>query len=759
MCAAAAERPARADEVSAQQEQKRAPLREAYVKAKQAEKEARDKRQAVIDRMTQMLAAGTRDFTASGRQLADAEFKLAEKRQALKLAERDWDVALGSHGRNANDPAVVAAKAKRDALAGEIEALDKQVAQLRNDQAGKSQIDLTDQVFADLKAADAELDANRQLAVETLAVYMAALRPEPPPYLQSVTVFAGARRMYFAEWRIDDKAADEASRDFTDRLEKLTGDINRALREMQQAREELRDQRIEILGPMIAYSGEISLAALDIRFAGMMVVLAPAIIEAIGVVIEAGLTGGTSTAERYATGEAVDAGLKLAEALAKKRSGKVVSLAEQAVIDRVEKSLDLIVDQNLKLVQTKMAKSGADKFMNWRANDLTDRLGLKPGISDAAKILVSDATEQVIQRTVKAGGAVLSYKTITALATASGDKLTAWQAVRSGGAKFFSAKAPLGAIKDGFKGTRSANLLGLAITSAKALAAAYYGAKLGEAEQRYIENMALFDGAYQGYAVLLQSDRVLFDKQREFQDLYFQTFAYRLQSAGPRALSVIINDGNNDPEETLTFRLRFSRGLDRPPQVRIAGLEIEMKPQDVDAGGRSSYWEGKLPVKKLPNNIPEGVLDVSLGDGSKPYTDLDSDPASAARFNVPDDLAKTLAEREEWTDYQRGADRNHRIALKPNTDQKPVPWTSHSTCDKITCDCGAVSGYGAKICSNQERELREDCFKHGQTMGTCGVSGPNAYPKPLFTIKPPAPPQPLQPPPRAPAPPLVIPPR
>src|SRR5207244_80457 len=101
------------------------------------------------------------------------------------------------------------------------------------------------------------------------------------------------------------------------------------------------------------------------------------------------------------------------------------------------------------------------------------------------------------------------------------------QAVRTGTTTFFTAKTPLERIKQGFAGKRSANILGLLITSAKAMAAAHYGAQLGAAEERYVENLAEFAHAYMSYHGLLQVDQMLAEQQRDFHDLYLQTFAYR----------------------------------------------------------------------------------------------------------------------------------------------------------------------------------------------------------------------------------------
>lgn len=199
------------------------------------------------------------------------------------------------------------------------------------------------------------------------------------------------------------------------------------------------------------------------------------------------------------------------------------------------------------------------------------------------------------------------------------------------------------------------------------------------------------------------------------------------------------NDGINPGSDDVTVALHFSEPLDHPPQVRLLGIQFEMKPQDKDPDGRSAFWEGKVPARKLPDTYREGVLEVRLGLGSGPYTELDSDPSTPARFVVPDDLTRDLPDREEWSDYERGADRNHRIAFTAPQAQLPVPWRDRSTCDQINCDCGAVpvrpgigGDFARQSCQRSEKQLRDICAKQGQTLGAClvGASGPNAYPLP-----------------------------
>jgi hypothetical protein len=139
---------------------------------------------------------------------------------------------------------------------------------------------------------------------------------------------------------------------------------------------------------------------------------------------------------------------------------------------------------------------------------------------------------------------------------------------------------------------------------------------------------------------------------------------------------------------------------------------------------------------------------------------------------MPDDLTKDLPDREEWSDYERGADKKHRIAFAKPQAQRPVPWRGRSTCAQIDCDCGAVpvmpgivGDSNRRICLNVERELRQECDRRGQTMAACprGTSGPNAYPLPndQSTIggSGPRPPQPLTPPPPPARPAIPIPPR
>ncbi|MEO8558138.1 MAG: hypothetical protein ABI439_03685 [Rhodospirillales bacterium] len=777
--------PLHADEISRQQEAIRAPLRDKYVQAKQDEKDSAESRQAVLDRMSAMVIAGNEDLEEIRQVRTLNANTLVAKRTERRQAPQALSLALGKAGGKADSPEVIRAQAKLDALDAEIIVLEKRTAifdQAERDKIAlpasnadfdellKASIELDkkrQETVEALRQANIELDKKRQQVIKTLALYLNELRPEPPPYLQSVQVYAGTKAMYRAEWRVDGKAADEATRELTERLDKIIADTGHAVFQMQQLRDELRGQRSDMFLSMKQYTAEINRAAADVLYAGQMVVLMPALIEATGVVLEVLLSGGASTAERHAVEEGVKAGTVLASALTKRSAGKVLTQLEQASITHAK--LGKISDAEWLLVYTYITKKlpdfglslkaeAKDQNTSWRPADIIDRK-LNPGSSDATKVLVADGAEQLLMRAGKAGATVLNYKAVAGFAAANGENLTKWQAVRSGAANFYGAKTPLKDIKDSFKGTRSANVLGLCITAIKTVVAAYYGAQLGDAEERLLQANAALYLVYHGYYVLLQGDEALSDEQRKMQEFHFQTFAYRLQTAGPRVLTVLTNEGNKDISETLTFALRFSQPLDKAPQVRIAGLVVEMKPQGADRKGRAAHWEGQLAANKLPDTLDEGVLEVTLADGSKPYAALDSNPVTAARFVVPDDLTKPLGDRQEWSDYERGSDRNHRIAFKAPKPQAPVPWRSQSTCARISCDCGAVGADSQRLCSSVEQQLREDCGKNGQTFGACPVSssGPGAYPPPPSTTpitsppglpiaQPPAPPVILSPP-------------
>jgi hypothetical protein len=737
----------RADEVSQRQEAIRAPARTAYIKAKRAEKDALDQRQKILDQLSAMLLASNRDLDRLNKERLETSNTLVAKRDERRQAAQALSLALGRAAGNALDPAVKAAQARLDALDTEVAALEKKLAGYDRAEQTKIAIPANNDLFAALRAASFDLDKARHDVVNKLAAYLIVLRPDPPPYLQSVQVYVGAKAMYRAEWRIDNQAADDGSYELTKRLDKILVDLIQGIGQIEDVRKEFAEQRSQLLVSLDKYSKEINQAADKIGYAGMMVVLLPALIEAAGVVIEVFVSGGSSTVERHAVEEGVKAGTTLLKGLTQKSAGQVLAAAEQASVNKLIKVTTS--DAELQILQTFLAKKLPDMALNWKAeekdqatswrpSDLIDNT-LRPGSSDATKVLVADVAEQVIGRSAKAGIAILTFKGVAGLAAASGESLGAWQAVQSGAANFYSAKTPLKDITGALKGTRSANILGLCITATKTVAAAYYGAQLGEAEDRFVLSNTLFDYAYHSYYLLLMAERILLEKQRALQDLYFQATALRLQSAGPRTLAVLANEGNNDATETLTFALRFSQPLDRPPQVRIAGLVIDMTPQGVDDKGRATHWEGKLAARKLPDTLSEGVLEVSPGLGSRPYATFDANPASPARFIVPEALDQPLPDREEWADYERGGDRNHRITFHAPKLQQDVPWRGASTCDKIDCDCGAVpvaSGLGGDVqrttCQAVEQGLRRECLARKQTYAACPPgAGPAAYPPPV----------------------------
>lgn len=660
-----------ADEVSVEQEKKRAILREFYVAAKAAEKEALDKYQAALERISGSLRRGTETIADLEKKRKDATARFDEKRQDLRRAEKALDVALGSHGKDVSDPAVIAAQEQRDKIAAEVAALENEIASYKQRESEAIELPRgNDPLYRQLIEAD--LEGRRQETIRAFVGYLAGLKPSPPPYLQSVTVFAGTRRMYNAEWRVEAEAADAATQAVAGRLDQLARDLNRAIDEMESERKELKTQREALFEALRKADMEINLAAVEIDSSGVMAVLAPATIEIAGVLLEMSLTGGFSTVERKAAEMALARGQDLAGALAKKEAGKALSVTEQSVIRTYEKAIDTVakekeIDALLVDIPSAWAgKHGADKFNYHKANSLIDKLGLKPGSSEATKIVVGDAAEQAITRTGKVVSTVLTYKTANGLAAATADQIGVWERVRVGATTFYKAKTPLPNIKEAFKGPASANLLGLAITSAKALAAAYYGHELGKAEERFAENMGLYSVAYGGYYGLLQTDALLAEKQQEFRNLYFEALAYRLFALGPRELKVLLDEGNEDRSETLTFRLRFSPAIDQAPAVRIAETAIEMRAVDKDQEGRGAYWEGSIQADQLPEATGQVVLEVALADGSKPYPALDARPETPTRFKIPEDLVAKLPDRDEWSDYERGTDQNHRITIKPS---------------------------------------------------------------------------------------------
>ncbi len=732
---------AHADDISRQQEAIRAPLRAAYVQAKRAEQDAVERRRAMLDRMIALLNTGDRELANLQKARTETANALVAKRDERRQAKQVYDIALGRAGGNIHAPEVQSAQQRLDGLDSEIAALEKKIAayeQLERDRIG---LPSGDRIFLELLQANIAVEQARQNTILAIAPYLHALRPQAlPPYLQSVQVYVGGRAMYRAEWRFDGEAADLALKELMDRLDVALATAAAVRGEKDQLYEELRNIQRQKISVIKKASDEINLATAEIRFAGLMVVLAPAIIEAIGVIAEVALSGGASTVERHAVEEGIKAGTTLAGALANRNAGKVLSVAEKAVISRFDKALDHTLDeaveQMLALVQAKVAKGGSDIIMNQSVNGYIDALGLKGGKSDAAKIVASDAAEQVIGRVAKGGVIILNHRLVEGAVKASAGNLTKWQAVRSGASGFFAAKVPVDRLKDGLLGSKSANLLGLGITAAKAIVAAYFGYRLENAEERYINNVALFDLAYHDYYVALLAEQIVQKEARLAEEFYYQLLSYRLLATGPRQLVVLANGGDNDPTETLTFALHFSQPLDRPPQARIAGLVLDMKPQGAADRGRWAHWEAQLPARKLPDGADEGVLEVSLADGSTPYAALDGNPVTPTRFVIPDALDQPLPDREEWSDYERGPDRNHRIAFRPPRLPQTVPWRGASSCDRINCDCGVIpiapgvaGDADRKICQASEDALRRDCLARKQTFATCPPNaGPAAYP-------------------------------
>lgn len=122
----------------------------------------------------------------------------------------------------------------------------------------------------------------------------------------------------------------------------------------------------------------------------------------------------------------------------------------------------------------------------------------------------------------------------------------------------------------------------------------------------------------------------------------------------------IKNDAVTDKKTRLTLSLEFSTNITSPPIVKVAGLDIRMKPEG--SRDNSKVWKGTIDVEKLDTSKNNAPIVVSLQQNSRPYDALDSDPNTPA-FAL---LTKCkswdeLLFKKNWRGYEKGADTNHRI--------------------------------------------------------------------------------------------------
>jgi hypothetical protein len=171
-----------------------------------------------------------------------------------------------------------------------------------------------------------------------------------------------------------------------------------------------------------------------------------------------------------------------------------------------------------------------------------------------------------------------------------------------------------------------------------------------------------------------------------------------------------------DEKAHLTLSLEFSTNLTSPPTVKVAGLDILMKPEG--PRDNSKVWKGTIDVEKLDNKENNAPIVVSLKKNNRPYDALDSDPTTPAyamltRYKTWDELLN----KKHWRGYEKGEDTNHKIKFDFNSITLRVITKTASNPPEADMDGGlqAYVAINGDLANKQELDTEKNDFEPGQT--------------------------------------------
>ncbi|MCC7274743.1 MAG: hypothetical protein IT561_18885 [Alphaproteobacteria bacterium] len=205
-------------------------------------------------------------------------------------------------------------EARRAALLGRLE----QAIQVPS---GGPAFDRWARAAADL--ADALEKARAAEVATTVAfdAYALAVRPDPPAWLRRVVVTAGGRETYRASWRVrrdgDDDPVERLRRAM---VREPVEDLGRVIADIEQERREQAEKRLQLAYEMRPLNLRLDEYAATILEMGQKKVIAAALVEMVGVIVETALTGGAATAARKAQEMAQEAAINTFQRQAARRA-------------------------------------------------------------------------------------------------------------------------------------------------------------------------------------------------------------------------------------------------------------------------------------------------------------------------------------------------------------------------------------------------------------------------------------------------------
>lgn len=275
---------------------------------------------------------------------------------------------------------------------------------------------------------------------------------------------------------------------------------------------------------------------------------------------------------------------------------------------------------------------------------------------EGGKVLLSDGIETAVGTSLTSSLSGVARS----LATVAGEGR--WARLKAG-ASGAASGLRLGNLKEVLKSR--GNVIGYVGTAVKAGAGAYFAQQAADADLVFWQLYAEHAVQYGLFLAALEPDRELWEAEREVRQAIAEGQAALLAGLEPRRLVVASETPLPESGRTLTVRLTFSSPLPVAPLVRLGGRST---PPVAQGAVPAASWRMELDATTLAGVGERAGLEVSLGAGNRPWTALDTEPATPAHLR--DGFRR-------WEGYQEGVDRNHGLRLQPRrqAEDRELPGT------------------------------------------------------------------------------------
>ncbi|MEO0495893.1 MAG: hypothetical protein AAF141_00785 [Pseudomonadota bacterium] len=504
---------------------------------------------------------------------------------------------------------------------------------------------------ADIPSAyDLENDEDR--VHEAGMRYLSALLAAPPNHVEAVEATLNGRVVYSANWTQDANqrrgVSDDERAALDAKIAELTKHrdiIQKELAPFLQDKARLREALEEAHGDYAYHTETIFENEINLLYFNFAV-------EASAVVVGAVLSGGVAVPVMYGAGELVGKSVKPAARkvaadttaimsdvflrLAKKANGTPLQKTTRAaaeLIGRIPEEARDDVISSLTDAGFKVGEFGLAKKAGSTVGGDVDPLNAL-GLRRWKEVVLSDSIELAVTDGANIAAVIGAGKLVP--------RVTFSEAAQSVGLALAATALKAGATEVTDR-TRDSHIYG------------YREAQIrfALAREAFIKASAVARGLEHAKAQLTQKIEAL--------------EVLRDNGRGPRQLGISVNE-TLDAEEvetvgTFDIRIQFSNELDSPPSISAPGVTFA-EPEKSFEDGR--VWNVEIAYVADADRRASIPLTISLSDGEAPFSHLDSQPRTTAR------LASLGI--EGWVNFEKGADQNHTLRLKPAAeDEETTP--------------------------------------------------------------------------------------